>query len=30
VTFDAEDEASRLARRAQNWIANVRFADSDA
>ena len=26
VTFDAEDEPSRLARRKRNWIPNVRFA----
>jgi hypothetical protein len=25
VTFDAEDEQSRLARRKRNWIPNVRF-----
>jgi hypothetical protein len=25
VSFEGEDEASRLARRARNWIGNVRF-----
>jgi hypothetical protein len=25
ATFDAEDEATRLARRKRNWIADVRF-----
>ncbi|QEL55807.1 GFA family protein [Chromobacterium paludis] len=25
VSFDGESEADRLARRARNWIANVRF-----
>jgi hypothetical protein len=26
ATFEGEDESSRLARRKQRWIANVRFA----
>ena len=26
VSFEGEDEATRLARRARNWIANVRFS----
>jgi hypothetical protein len=30
VSFDGEDEASRLRRRAKGWIPSVRFADSDA
>jgi hypothetical protein len=30
VTFDGEDEASRLRRRAKGWIRGVRFASSDA
>lgn len=29
VSFDAEDEASRLERRAKGWIASVRFAGSE-
>lgn len=29
VTFDDEDEASRLRRRARGWIPSVRFASSD-
>ena len=27
VSFDTEDEAARLARRARNWIGNVRFGE---
>jgi hypothetical protein len=30
VTFDGEDEASRLRRRAKGWIPSVRFASGDA
>ena len=30
VTFEGEDEASRLARRVRNWIPTVEFADGDA
>jgi hypothetical protein len=30
VTFDAEDERSRLARRRRNWIGRVSFAGHDA
>jgi hypothetical protein len=29
-TFDGEDEASRLRRRAKGWIPSVRFASIDA
>lgn len=29
VSFDAEDEASRLKRRAKGWISSVRFAGSE-
>jgi hypothetical protein len=28
VCFDGEHEAARLARRARNWIANVRFSSA--
>lgn len=28
ICFDGEDEAARLARRARNWIANVRFSSA--
>lgn len=28
VSFDGEDEATRLARRAQGWIPRVRFVDA--
>ena len=28
VSFEGEDEASRLARRARNWIGNVRFGNN--
>lgn len=30
VSFDGEDQASRLARRAKGWIPNVRFSSRDA
>jgi hypothetical protein len=30
VTFDAEDEQSRLVRRKRNWIPRVGFSDGDA
>ena len=30
VSFEGEDESSRLARRARGWIPNVRFAKRDA
>jgi hypothetical protein len=30
VSFDAEDESSRLARRKRNWIARVSFIGVDA
>jgi hypothetical protein len=30
VTFDAEDERSRLARRRRNWISRVTFAGDEA
>jgi hypothetical protein len=30
ITFDAEDEQSRLARRKRNWIPSVRFSYGDA
>ena len=30
VSFDGENETSRLSRRAKGWIPNVRFAGSDA
>lgn len=30
VTFDVEDERSRLARRTRSWIPNVRFRNGDA
>lgn len=30
VSFDDEDGASRLARRAKGWIADVEFTDGDA
>ncbi len=29
MRFDAENEATRLARRTRNWIADVEFIDSD-
>lgn len=29
VSFDAEDEATRLARRARGWIPSVEFTDGD-
>lgn len=29
ATFDAEDEATRLARRARNWIPRVEFTEGD-
>ena len=29
ASFEGEDVESRLARRQRNWIADVRFADSD-
>lgn len=29
-SFDAESEAARLARRARNWIGDVRFVDAKA
>lgn len=29
ASFDGEDEPSRLARRARNWISNVFFAEAD-
>lgn len=29
-TFDAEDEASRLARRKRNWIGDVEYVQADA
>lgn len=29
VSFDTEDEATRLARRARGWIASVEFTDGD-
>jgi hypothetical protein len=29
VSFDAEDEQTRLARRAERWIPDVRFSDGD-
>ena len=30
ASFDAENEEQRLARRARNWIANVRFEEANA
>ncbi len=30
VTFDAEDEQSRLARRRRNWIGRINFTGGDA
>lgn len=30
VSFDGEDEATRIARRAKGWIPSVRFSVSDA
>jgi hypothetical protein len=30
VSFDGEDEATRLGRRARNWIPAVRFVGVDA
>ena len=30
ATFDAEEEAARLARRKRSWIADVRFVDAAA
>ena len=30
VSFEGEDIAARLARRARNWIPRVRFVDADA
>ena len=30
VSFEGEDETTRLARRAKGWIPNVRFSASDA
>jgi hypothetical protein len=30
VSFEAEDESTRLARRARGWIRNVRFNGGDA
>lgn len=30
ASFDGEDEGTRLARRARNWISNVEFSQGDA
>jgi hypothetical protein len=30
ASFDAEDEQSRLARRARNWIPSVQYIETDA
>jgi hypothetical protein len=30
VSFDGEDESTRLARRARSWIPDVRFGNGDA
>jgi hypothetical protein len=29
ATFEGEDEKARLARRQQNWIANVEYTGAD-